>query len=158
MITVPACHKNVMTIVERRKSMEVNMVFWRQHSSKLDGLSFPPSLVNCHWPLPNCCICYLVSPSHITWVSNGFFIWTLFYILVTLQLNSLECDTTISIYCILHEEASESRLNFRSLLSKQSVLDGEVQKTSFDGYWVPTHKFGPWFAILHYFARSSDSQ
>jgi len=58
MIIVLARYKNVMEVVKRRKLMEVNMAFRRQHFGKLDGLSLPPSLAKCHRPLPNCCVCY----------------------------------------------------------------------------------------------------
>ena len=70
MIIVLAWYKNVMEVVKRRKLMEANMTFWRQHSGKLDSLSFPPSLANCCWPLPGCNVCYPLWPSHITWVNS----------------------------------------------------------------------------------------
>ena len=35
-----------MEVVKRRKLMEVNMAFRRQHFGKLDGLSLPPSVID----------------------------------------------------------------------------------------------------------------
>jgi len=65
-IIILACYKNVMEVVKGRKLMEVNRTFRRQHSRKLDGLSFPLDLAICRWPLGNSCVCYPLSPSHVT--------------------------------------------------------------------------------------------
>jgi len=147
-IIILACYKNVMEVVKGRKFMEVNMTFRRQHSRKLDGLSFPLDLAICRWFLGNSCVCYPLSPSHVTWVNSTFLILKLFYILVTLQwLNFSKCDMTISTYSTLHEETTENHLIFQPPLSKQAVFNEQIQKTSpssFDSVWVTTRKFGSW--------------
>jgi len=71
-IVVLTCYKDVMEVVKCRK--KVNMTFWRQHYERLIGVSLPPSLTDCRWPLPNCCVWYPLSPSHATCVNGTFFI------------------------------------------------------------------------------------
>ena len=71
-ITVLACYKDVMEVVKRQR--EVNTTFWRQHCGRLIRVSISPSLENCRWPLPNCCVCYPLSPSHVTCVNSRFLI------------------------------------------------------------------------------------
>ena len=150
-IIVLACYKDVMEAVKCQN--EVNTCFWNQHYERLVYL-FPLvwRIVVDHFLLVALATLYhrLMLPASIV----GSWSQSHFYILITLQWLNSKCDMTIGTYSTLHEEASENHLVFRPPLSKQAVLNKQVQKnhgitltnyhSSFNIAWVPTRKLRSW--------------